>query len=53
MGKKFRRDQVSAHTVTSLKTVAQDAPNCIPGSAHIHLKIFLGGTSPLIPLGNS
>ena len=53
IGKKSRRDQASAHTVTFLKTVAQDEPNCISGSVHIHLKKFPGGKCPRIPLGNS
>ena len=53
MGKKSRRDQASAHTVTFLKTVAQDEPNCISGSVHIYLKTFPGGKCPRIPLGNS
>ena len=53
IGKKSRRDQASAHTVTFLKTVAQDETNCISGSVHIHLKTFPGGKCPRIPLGNS
>ena len=36
-----RRDEVIAHTVTFLKIVSQNAPDCI--SAHIHFKTFPGG----------
>ena len=49
IGKKSKRDQASAHTVTFLKIVAQDAQNCNSGSAHIHLKKFPGGTFPPYP----
>ena len=38
--KSSRRDEVSAHTVTFLKIVSQNAPDCI--SAHIHLKKISG-----------
>ena len=44
------RDEASAHTVTFLKIVSQNAPNCI--SAHIHFKKFPEGMPP-DPLGNS
>ena len=57
--KSSRRDEGSAHTVTFLKIVSQNAPDCI--SAHIHFKTFPGGMSPdppqesrgLWPLGAS
>ena len=42
--KSSRRDEVSAHTVTFLKIVSQNAPECI--SAHLHLKKFPGSTPP-------
>ena len=45
--KSCRRDEVSAHTVTFLKIVAQNAPDCI--LAHIHLKKFRGGGMPPEP----
>ena len=45
--KSSRRDEVSAHTVTFLKIVAQNAPDCI--LAHIHFKKFRGGMPPEPP----
>ena len=38
------RDEVNAQTVTFLKIVSQNAPNCI--SAHIHFKKFPEGMPP-------
>ena len=48
--KSSRRDEVGEHTVTFLKIVSRNAPDCI--SAHIHFKKFSlgGGGSPRIPL---
>jgi len=39
--KSSRRDEVGEHTVTFLKIVSRNAPDCI--SAHIHFKKFSGG----------
>ena len=39
--KSSRHDEVIAQTVTFLKILSQNAPDCI--SAHIHFKTFLGG----------
>ena len=36
IGKSSRRDEVSAHAVTFLKIVSQNAPDCISG--HFHFK---------------
>lgn len=41
IGKSSRRDEVSAHTVTFLKVVSQNASDCI--FAHIYFKKFTGG----------
>ena len=49
IGKKSRRDQASAHTVTFLKTVARDEPHCISGSVHIPLKKISGWEMPPDP----
>ena len=51
--KSSRRDEVGEHTVTFLKIVSWNAPDCI--SAHIHFQKFSvgGGGSPRIPLGCS
>ena len=51
--KSSRRDEVGEHTVTFLKIVSWNAPDCI--SAHIHFQKFSvgGGGSPRIPLGGS
>ena len=50
--KSSRRDEVGEHTVTFLKIVSWNAPDCI--SAHIHFQNFRwGGGSPRIPLGCS
>ena len=51
--KSSRPDEVGEHTVTFLKIVSRNAPDCI--SAHIHFKKFSlgGGGSPRIPLGCS
>ena len=40
MEKSFRHDKVIAHSVTFLKIVSQNAPDCI--SVHIHFKKFPG-----------
>ena len=45
--KSSRRDEVSAHTVTFLKIVSQNAPDCI--SVHIHFKKFLEEDAPGSP----
>ena len=39
--KSSRRDEVSEHTVTFLKIVSQNAPDCT--SVHIHFKNYRGG----------
>ena len=38
-------------TVTFLKIVSQNAPDCI--AAHTHFKTFWGGAYPRTPLGSS
>ena len=44
MEKSFRHDKVIAHSVTFVKIVSQNAPDCI--SVHIHFKTFPGVLVP-------
>ena len=49
--KSSSRNEVSSHTVTFLKIVSQNAPDCV--SVHIRFQKFSGGVCPRTPLGSS